>query len=127
MNLNNSTFRIADDLNIVEFDMGIVWFILAAYGLTQILVYSKIFEKVRPNRDQYGLIGYMANCAMCMGFWVGMFLFFINGWTELFTFKYSIGNMFICGWLSSGTSYMLSALIKDEGLRIDKGENNDTQ
>ena len=89
----------------------------------QILVYSKIFERIRPNRDQYGLIGYMANCAMCMGFWVGMFLFFINGWTELFTFKYSIGNMFICGWLSSGTSYMLSALIKDEGLRLDKGEN----
>ena len=127
MNLNNSTFRIADDLNIVEFDMGIVWFVLAAYGLTQILVYSKIFERVRPNRDQYGLIGYMANCTMCMGFWVGMFLFFINGWTELFTFKYCIGNMFILGWVSSGTSYFLSALIKDEGLRIDKGENNDTQ
>ena len=125
MDLNNSTLYIADDLNMVEFDMGMLWFILTAYGLTQILVYSKIFERIRPSRDQYGLIGYMANCAMCMGFWVGMFLFFINGWTELFTFKYSIGNMFICGWLSSGTSYMLSALIKDEGLRIDKGENND--
>ena len=124
---NKSTYHITGDFNVVEFDMGLIWFVLAAYGLTQILVYSKIFEKLRPRRDQYGLIGYMANCTMCMGFWVGMFLFFINGWTELFTFKYSIGNMFICGWISSGTSYMLSALIKDEGLRIDKGENNDTQ
>ena len=113
------------NVQLIELDLGMIWFILTAYGLTQILVYSKIFEKIRPRRDQYGLIGYMANCAMCMGFWVGMFLFFINGWTELFTFKYSIGNMFICGWLSSGTSYMLSALIKDEGLRINKGENND--
>ena len=104
MDLNNSTLHIRDDLNMVEFDMGMIWFVLAAYGLTQILVYS----------------GYMANCAMCMGFWVGMFLFFINGWTELFTFKYSIGNMFICGWVASGTSYMLSMLINDGGIKINK-------
>ena len=55
MDINNSTLRIADDLNMVEFDMGMIWFILTAYGLTQILVYSKIFERVRPNRDQFGL------------------------------------------------------------------------
>ena len=76
---NNSSYHITGDFNVVEFDMGLIWFVLGAYGLTQILVYSKIFEKFRPNRDQYGLIGYMANCSMCMGFWVGMFLFFING------------------------------------------------
>ena len=64
MGISNNTYHIRDDFNMVEFDMGMIWFILAAYGLTQILVYSKIFEKVRPNRDKYGLIGYMANCAM---------------------------------------------------------------
>lgn len=63
------------NVQLIELDLGMIWFILAAYGLTQILVYSKIFESIRPRRDQYGLIGYMANCAMCMGFWVGMFLF----------------------------------------------------
>ena len=105
------------NVQFLEVDMGIIWFILACYGLTQILVYSKIFEKVRPKRDQYGLIGYMANCSMCMGFWGGMFMFFINGFTELFTFELTIGNMFICGWISSGTSYMLSMLINDGGLR----------
>ena len=105
------------NVQFLEVDMGIIWFILACYGLTQILVYSKIFEKIRPKRDQYGLIGYMANCTMCMGFWVGMFMFFINGFTELFTFELTIGNMFICGWISSGTSYMLSMLINDGGLR----------
>ena len=75
------------NITMVEMDLGMIWFILASYGLTQILVNSKIFDKVRPSRDQWGLIGYMSNCTMCMGFWVGMFLFFINGWTELFTFK----------------------------------------
>ena len=111
------------NIQIIEVDMGIIWFILACYGLTQILVYGKIFDSIRPSKDSYRGWGLVFHCPMCMGFWVGMFLFFINGWTELFTFKYSIGNMFICGWLSSGTSYMLSALIKDEGFRIDKGEN----
>jgi hypothetical protein len=105
-------------VNLIEINSDLIWFVLAAYGLTQILVYSKVFEKIRPNRDQWGLIGYMANCSMCMGFWVGMFLFFINGFTELFTFDYNIGNMFVCGWISSGTSYFLSMLLNDEGLKI---------
>jgi len=99
-------------------ELDLIYFILTAYGLTQILVYSKVFEKVRPARDQWGLIGYMANCSMCMGFWVGMFLFFVNGFTELFTFDYNIGNMFVCGWISSGTSYFLSMLLNDEGLKV---------
>ena len=105
------------NITMVEMDLGMIWFILACYGLTQILVCSKIFDKVRPDKDQWGLIGYMANCTMCMGFWVGMFLFFINAWTELFTFKYSIGNMFICGWVGSGASYLISMLVNDKGFR----------
>ena len=113
------------NVQFLEVDMGIFWFILACYGLTQILVYSKIFESIRPNRDQYGLIGYMANCTMCMGFWVGMFLFFINAWTELFTFKYSIANMFLLGWVGSGTSYFLSMLLNDDGLKINKGKDDE--
>tara|TARA_R110000824_G_scaffold105821_4_gene250313 strand:- start:765 stop:1133 length:369 start_codon:yes stop_codon:yes gene_type:complete len=105
-------------LSYTNMEMDLLYFILTAYGLTQILVYSKIFEKVRPARDQWGLIGYMANCSMCMGFWVGVFLFFINGFTELFTFDYTIANFFICGWISAGTSYLISTLVDDSGLRI---------
>jgi hypothetical protein len=110
--------------NFIQVELDLIWFILTAYGLTQILVYSKIFEQVRPTRDQWGLIGYMANCSMCMGFWVGMFLFFINGFTELFTFDYNIGNMFICGWISSGSSYFLSMILNDEGLKIQGQKTN---
>ena len=82
MNINNSNLNIRDDLNMIEFDMGMIWFILAAYGLTQILVYSKIFEKIRPNRDQYGLIGYMANCGMCMSFWGQFWLSLRSIWSH---------------------------------------------
>ena len=55
---------------------------------------------------------------MCIGFWVGVFLFGINKWTELFSFEVSMANFLILGGLSSGTSYVLSMLFDDDGLKI---------
>jgi len=54
-----------------------------------------------------------------MGFWVGAFLFGINEYTELFTFEYTIANLFILGWLSSGTSYILNMIMGDCGFKIE--------
>jgi len=107
------------NIQMVEMDMGIIWFILACYGLTQLVVHGKIFDSIRPHKDAWGGRGELFHCSMCMGFWVGVFLFFINGWTELFTFKMGIGNMFICGWISSGTSYILNMIFGDRGFKIE--------
>ena len=92
-------------------------FILAAYGMTFILVYGKIFEDVRPPKDYTKKWNTLFHCPLCMGFWVGVFLFSINGFTELFTFDYNFSNAFICGCISSGTSYLLSMIVNDEGFR----------
>ena len=56
--------------------MSLIYFVLAAYGLTQILVYGSIFNKVRPTT---GWFGDLFSCPMCVGFWVGVLLFGING------------------------------------------------
>jgi hypothetical protein len=56
-----------------------------------------------------------------MGFWVGVFLFCVNGYTELFTFDYNLINALLLGWLSSGTSYVLSTLFNDNGLKVNFG------
>ena len=98
--------------------MELIWFVLAAYGLTQILVYGSIFNKIRPSKSWLKGFGELFHCPMCMGFWVGMFLCGINGFTELFTFDYSIANLLICGWLSSGTSYIFNILFCDNGIQI---------
>ena len=98
--------------------MELLWFILAAYGLTQILVYGTIFNKMRPQKSWLGGFGELFHCPMCMGFWVGIFLCGINGFTELFTFDYSLANFLICGWLSSGTSYIFNVLFCDNGFQI---------
>ena len=55
--------------------MEFLYFVLAAYGLTQILVYGNIFNKVRPTE---GWFGELLSCPMCTGFWVGVLLFGIN-------------------------------------------------
>tara|TARA_R110002020_G_scaffold204614_2_gene408870 strand:+ start:71 stop:388 length:318 start_codon:yes stop_codon:yes gene_type:complete len=105
--------------------MELIWFCLAAYGLTQILVYGKIFDSIRPTKDLTKMWTVLFHCPMCMGFWVGLFLFSINGFTELFTFDYNIVNMLICGCVSSGTSYILSVLFEDLGLNLNLGERNE--
>ena len=99
--------------------MELLYFVLAAYGLTQILVYGSIFNKVRPTK---GWFGELLSCPMCTGFWVGVLLFGINGWTELFTYEYNLVNLLILGWLSSGTSYIFNMVFSDKGIQI--GVNN---
>ena len=109
-------------MNVLQF----LYFVLTAYGLTQILVYGSIFNKVRPTKEWLSGFGELFHCPMCMGFWVGAFLFGINAFTELFTFEYTIANFFILGWLSSGTSYVLNMVIGDCGLKIENtGSKND--
>tara|TARA_R110000824_G_scaffold367257_1_gene556396 strand:- start:106 stop:420 length:315 start_codon:yes stop_codon:yes gene_type:complete len=100
--------------------MSLITFLLVAYGLTQILVFGSIFDPIRPTK---GKLGELFQCSMCLGFWVGVFLFGVSFYTELFTFELNLVNPFLLGWLSSGTSYILSQLFGDEGIKI-KVDNN---
>ena len=95
--------------------MDLVYFVLTAYGLTQILVYSSIFNNIRPKK---GFFGDLLKCPMCTGFWVGAFVFLVSPCTELITFEYSVINMLLCGWLSSGTSYIFCTIFGDEGINV---------
>ena len=93
--------------------MSLIYFILCAYGLTQILVYAHIFDKIRPDRKFF-------KCSMCMGFWTGVFLYSINGYTDLFSFQYNWINPLLLGCLSSGTSYILDMVVGDKGIRYER-------
>lgn len=100
--------------------MELLTFILCAYGLTQILVYGDLplLKRIRPAKESAGGYGKLFHCPMCMGFWTGVFLFGINGCTELFTFEYTLANALILGSLSSGTCYLLGVLINDFGFKV---------
>ena len=104
--------------------MELLYFILVAYGLTQILVYSDLplLKRLRPPKEACRGYGKVFHCPMCIGFWVGTFLFLLNPFTELFTFGMNLSNCFLLGCLSSGTSYLLCMLLDDDGLRVGKGK-----
>jgi len=97
--------------------MNLLMFVLCCFGLTQILVYGKIFDRIRPTG---GLPGQLLSCSMCVGFWVGFILWGINGFTTLFMFDNSILTGFLLGCLSSGTSYVLCQIVGDEGVRYER-------
>ena len=98
--------------------ISLVNFILCAYGLTFILVFGSIFDKIRPEHKFF-------HCPLCMGFWCSLFLFSINGYTELFTFEYSLGNAFCLSCLGAGTTYLLSMIVADDGLRVSSRSGGD--
>jgi uncharacterized membrane protein len=99
--------------------MELLAFILCAYGLTQILVYGHVFEKIRPKKEWLKGFGRLFHCPMCMGFHVGWFLMLLSPFTELFNFDVSVFNFFLLGWLSSGTSYVLSTIFGDDGVKYE--------
>ena len=103
--------------------MDLIWFAIASYGLTQILCFGKFFDSVRPSC-------YFFSCPMCIGFWVGCFLFGINGLTELFSFDYNFANFLICGGSSSAISYSGCSTFNDNGIQFSsnsQGESNHGQ
>ena len=102
--------------------MSLIYFILCAYGLTYILVYGSIFNSLRPIT---GRLGTLFHCPLCTGFWVGVLLWSINCFTELFTFEYNLLNGLLLGWLSAGTSYFLSMILNDFGLKFRNTQGGD--
>lgn len=97
--------------------MTFIWFCLISYGLTQILVYGKIFDPVRPKS---GWFGQLLKCPMCTGFWVGIFLWFVKDYTQLFTFDNSFVTAFLLGCASSAAAYLGSMFMGDDGIKIEK-------
>ena len=98
--------------------MDTLHFILISYGMTFMLVYGKIFEDIRPEKDYTKKWNTLWNCPLCTGFWVGIFLSILSPYTELFSFERSFVNAFLLGCLSAGTSYLISVLVDDFGLRL---------
>ena len=99
--------------------MELLYFILCAYGITSIIVYSHIVKAPREylsSKSDWECE--LLHCSMCTGFWVGVFLCGVNGFTELFTFDYNFINFLLLGSLSAGTSYLLNAVVDDDGIKI---------
>lgn len=90
----------------------IIW-ILAAYGMTQILMYGSIFDKPREwIKRSSTFFGDLISCVMCTSTWVGFFLSltFFSPTLELVSIPYS--NFFFDGILASGSVWALNSFIE---------------
>ena len=103
---------------------SLLYFVLVSCGMTQIVVYGTIFNRVRPTR---GWLGQLFSCSMCTGFWVGVFLWLVNAWTTLFTYDYNLFTGLALGSLASGVSYVFSVIIDDNGIKIERSKNDEAQ
>lgn len=97
--------------------MTFIWFCLVSYGLTQILVYGKILDPLRPKT---GKLGQLLECPMCTGFWVGIFLWFVKDYTQLFTFDDSLVTGVLLGFAASAAAYVGNMIFGDEGIKVEK-------
>lgn len=110
--------------------IAILYFILGCYGLTTILVQSKIFKPLRESfKDTVPFIYTLLNCMMCTGFWVGVLMtivfrfsisysLFSNNTTNVFELLMYVlfDGAFISGlmWLMFLVQLNLERHVKDE-------------
>ena len=102
-------------------------FMIAAYGMTTILVYGSIFNKLRdwihanaePNvglvlfRPVFGFISDLIKCMLCTGTWVGFFLSLtmFSPITKFIGLNEYI-SVFFDGMFSAGSVWAINAIIE---------------
>ena len=90
----------------------LIW-ILAAYGMSQIMVFGSIFDKLRERIIKNSeFFGDLIQCMMCTSTWVGFFfsLAFFSPTASLVTIPYT--NIFFDGMLASGSVWAINAIIE---------------
>ena len=56
---------------------------------------------------------------MCTGFWVGLFLWFVKDYTQLFTFDNSFVTGLLLGFAASAAAYVGNMVFGDEGIKVE--------
>jgi len=95
-----------------------LFYILSVWGLTHILVASKILE---PFRNwlliNSPFFGDMLNCYQCTSFWASMILYFLFedlnfGGMKLDLYGFSVGfDFIICSFIGSGSISFISVIM----------------
>ena len=90
----------------------LIW-ILAAYGMSQILVFGSIFDTTREwITKKSTFFGDLLGCMMCTSTWVGFFysLTFYSPTATMTMIPYT--NIFFDGMLASGSVWAINAMVE---------------
>lgn len=90
--------------------INLVIFSLISYGMSNILVYGKIFSWLRNILSKWNFTKELMTCMMCMGFWVGILIYF-SGYSLINLQYVSIFfQILFYGVLSSGVTWLLHTI-----------------
>jgi hypothetical protein len=92
----------------------LLFYIIAAYGMTSILVWGAIFESTREwIKSKSKFFGDLISCTLCTSTWVGFFMSLFLGSisTQYFNTIWFI-NLFFDGMLTAGGVWALNAIIE---------------
>jgi hypothetical protein len=94
--------------------MILLFWILAAYGMTSILVWGSIFEPMRTFIKKHSkFFGDLIECTLCTSTWVGFFMSLVLGsLSKQFFDNFFIVNLFFDGMLTAGSVWALNAIIE---------------
>ena len=94
--------------------MILVFWVLAAYGMTSILVWGSIFEPMRIFIKKHSkFFGDLIECTLCTSTWVGFFMSLVLGsLSKQFFDNFFIVNLFFDGMLTAGSVWALNAIIE---------------
>lgn len=105
--------------------MIVLMWIIASYGMTNILVYGSIFNGVRDKIHKWGnnevavfnqvgkFLSGLIQCVLCTSTWVGFFLSFVlySPWHEMIGLN-QFFSIFFDGMLSAGAVWGINSIIE---------------
>ena len=94
--------------------MILLFWILAAYGMTSILVWGSIFESTRTFIKKYSkFFGDLISCTLCTATWVGFFMSLVlGGLSNHFIQAPWFVYLFFDGMFTAGSVWVLNAIIE---------------
>ena len=94
--------------------MILLFWVLAAYGMTSILVWGSIFESTRTFIKKHSkFFGDLISCTLCTSTWVGFFMSIVlGGLTGKFFETFWLLEIFWDGMFTAGSVWALNAIIE---------------
>jgi hypothetical protein len=94
--------------------MILLFWILASYGMTSIIVWGKIFENQREWIKKHSkFFGDLVSCTLCTGTWVGFFMSLVlGGLSNHFVQSHWIVYFFFDGMFTAGSVWALNAIVE---------------
>lgn len=92
----------------------IIFWILAGYGMTSILVWGSIFGKARTFIKKHStFFGDLISCTLCTATWVGFFMSLVlGGLVNTYIELPMMPTIFFDGMFTAGAVWMVNAIIE---------------